>query len=216
MDTPNEVHILANLGDRVLGIRSYPPGSGESDPLVRTSKAALTALVDLDETLGALKVDQPNPVKRGEAAEPAFLRVQAKLADAKRALAAEEAAAQQMRQALELPPSGGSATQEIADDHLRQWVRTLDGDQRAKLFGELGEGKHPEVLVALARFRAPDPTAVQARATYAALARQANPQMVAQIDAAQERVTWSRTLVREVETTLTAALMESGAPVILQ
>jgi hypothetical protein len=185
-------HYLKSL-DRIVGYAATPDGVSPADPLARSVNAAVNKLVTLDTALAV-----------GGDVAGHHLSVQIELKKARQAASDVAAKVAKETEAFYAPP----ATADPAiDSELRDWVRGLPDERRAALFREMGEGKHPGVLSALARFPAPVPEAETARGLYRDARRRAEPEKARALDTQANALEWAASACNMVESVLDAATL---------
>lgn len=170
-----KVLTLEALG-RTFAYAETPDNGSPYDPLPRHVGAAVQALASLDQKLAI-----GEPIDGEHAALQISLakaRAQAKVARDRLAKAEHE---------LYTPPKADDPT---LDGELRAYLRDLTPERRGELFKEMGEGKHPGVLQALARFPVPHPDAESARALYRNLAERNNPKALQEIEQQRAELSW--------------------------
>lgn len=161
-DDRHEVYQLAGLGGMLaIGKAPHDP-AGSANSTVQT---ALRAVLKFEEAVAKAKHDKDlTAVGRANRLKPdqeavlqtldlKSLVVRKRLAE----LAANEAA---MLAPPELAPDDASAA--LVDREVRERFATVVGDAKLRLWAELGEGKHPRVLMALLRDPMPSPDREQA------------------------------------------------------
>jgi hypothetical protein len=170
-------HILKSLNRRTFGYAPLPHARAtDRDPLVRNVHATIAALVTLDQHVGS---DDQGSAHTG-------LLIATKRA--REALRNEAAVLEQDRSAFYSPPASREAALDI---ELRDYVRSLSRQERATLMADVGQGKHPEILHALARFPAPTPDSQTARGLYRAQREKADPETARALQDREDAIDWA-------------------------
>lgn len=206
-----ELHAFLRLcPGRTLAWIADPLGSN-SDKLVAATNAAARSLIALDVAVDDVLAALPAPLpvaKLAEAVKVPHTSAQLRHAAAQGALAAARESLAEALDAFNLPDPAKPA--EVAEDiELRAWFFALNADARARVLTECADGRHLGVLVAAARFGAPDPAAEQARNVFRSLQERERPAVKAELDRRADVIEWGANVLAHCR-----AIWDSSASVI--
>ena len=196
-----EFHTLAHLQPgRTLAWISDPLGV-TSDPLVTAVNKAALGVVALDVRLAEI-IKANGDVHT--AAKTEHVAAQMRYSAAAGELGAAREKHAEREDALYLPPVAKPA-EVTSDVELRAWLFSLNAEARKRALDQCAKGEFLDLLIAGARFAAPEPCALEARAIYRARQIEIFPQRVADLERDAELIAWAHEVLRHLQSIFDAA-----------